>query len=245
MTEGTGRRGEKVIGIVQPTYLPWLPFFERMAVADEFVILDDVEFSKNSPHNRNRIKTSRGPLYLTVPVRYKGHSRDLISEMRIAENTRWNEKHLNSLRIHYARARHYARYDEVLAGLYAASPDLLVEAQWPFIDWMRREFGITTPVHFSSRIPAPGRANEKLVGIIRHLGGTHFIVKPGTEEYHPPAFFRERGIELRHLSYTPVRHEQLHGEFLPHLSAIDLLLNCGPLNLREFLAEQAKGGASA
>src|SRR5687767_1847071 len=103
----SGARAERTIGIVQPTYLPWLPFFERMARSDEFVYLDDVQYSKNSFHNRNAIKGQDGRVLLTVPVLHTGHSGALINEIRIDNRSKWGLKHWRTVQANYARAPFY------------------------------------------------------------------------------------------------------------------------------------------
>lgn len=218
----------RIIGIVQPTYLPWLPLFERMAAADVFVLLDDVEYSKNTFLNRNAIKSGHGRQLLTVPVLYKGHSHAMINEIRVDDKTNWRVKHLRSIEQAYSGAAHWPHYLGQVSALYQPGGDRLIDVALPFIDLMRREFQIGTPVHLSSSLKIGGQRNEKLVKICQHFGGTHFIVKPGTDGYHPVEEFAPFGIKFAYLSYSNVTYRQLHGAFEPMLSGLDFLLNEGP-----------------
>lgn len=218
----------RVIGIVQPTYLPWLPFFERMACSDVFVLLDDVEYSKNSFFNRNSIKTAQGRLLLTAPVKYKGNSRLTIAEMPVDDRVPWQKKHFRTIEQAYARAAYWPQYRDQLEAIYAAPCETLMDIVMPLIMLLKDAFGIDTPMILSSALAIAGERNEKLVSICKRLDGTHFIVKPGTEGYHPPAEFLPYGVSLAYLSYSKPVYPQLHGAFEGFLSALDYLLNCGP-----------------
>lgn len=98
----------QVLGSVQPSYLAWIPFYQRMCFSDVFVYLDDVQYSKNSFHNRNRIKTNQGPQTLTVPVLYKGNSGKHIKDMPINNETDWQKKHWRTIEQGYAKAPYFA-----------------------------------------------------------------------------------------------------------------------------------------
>ncbi|CEF48505.1 unnamed protein product [uncultured bacterium] len=229
----------RVVGIVQPTYLPWLPFFERMARSDIFIYLDDVQYSKNSFHNRNAVKGPQGPILLTVPVRRSGNTGALISDIRTDDRSPWRRKHWQTIRQNYAHAPHFRRYADELEALFAATTGTLTAAIMPFIEFLRRELGIQTPCLPSSQLAVSGARNQKLVNLCHAVDGTHFIVKPGTEDYHPPEDFAPHGIAFRLFRSTPLRYPQPHGDFLPGLSALDFVLNCGPDRFMETLAAQA------
>lgn len=231
---------QRVVGVVQPTYLPWLPFFERMARSDVFVYLDDVQFSKNSFHNRNSVKGPQGRILLTVPVLYSGNAGSMINEIGTDDRSSWGKKHWRTLQANYARAPFFKRYAEELESLFFLPAGKLIDAVMPLIHFLKRELGIVTPCHLSSAIGADGLRNAKLVSICKALNGTHFVVKPGTEDYHPPQEFQPDGIEFHKLSYNLFRYPQLHGEFIPGLSAIDFVLNCGPARFMDFLNESSQ-----
>src|SRR5262249_36242746 len=218
----------RLVGIVQPTYLPWLPFFERMAAADVFVLLDDVEYSKNSFFNRNAIKTARGRQLLTVPVLYSGNSRAKIADIRVSEAAKWRTKHLRTIEQAYSKASYWSAFRDEIAEIYSRQCDRLIDIVLPSIALIRRAFGVDTDIHLSSKLGIAGERNEKLVRICKHFGASHFIVKPGTEHYHPLGEFEPHGIRFAYLSYSNLIYPQLHGVFEPMLSALDYLLNCGP-----------------
>lgn len=218
----------KIIGIVQPTYLPWLPFFERMALSDVFLYLDDVKYSKNSFHNRNAIKGPQGRQLLTVPILYKGHSDAFISEIEIDNTSRWTLKHWKTIEQCYRKAPFFERYREPLQVLYQGTYRQLIDIALPLIEFMKKELGIQTPCYRSSEIPVEGSANVKLVNLCKHFEGTHFVVKPGTTDYHPVEEFQPHGLEFFPIHYSKSEYPQQYGPFEPYLSALDYLMNCGP-----------------
>jgi len=219
----------KTIGIVQPTYIPWLPFYERWLASDVFVILDDVQYSKNNFFNRNSIKTSNGPLLLSIPVLHKRNPKAHINEIHVNASVDWKTKHWKSLQLAYRKAPFWDSFAEELDYLYHSNPgDQLIEWLMPFINFMAAALGISKPLIRSSELGINSTQNQKLVDICKLLSGTHFIVKSGTEDYHPPELFRQEQIEFSYLSYSKIEYPQLHGDFAPSLSALDYLMNCGP-----------------
>jgi hypothetical protein len=228
------------IGVVQPTYLPWLPFFERMAASDIFIYLDDVKYSKNSFHNRNAVKGPNGRLLLTVPVHYKGNSDALINEILTDDRTKWQDKHIKTVQQCYSKSPFYKHYNDEIISLYEQKGKRLIDFILPIIEFLKRELGIKTPCYLSSGINVPGNRNEKLVNLCKHFNGTHFIVKPGTEEYHPSEEFLPFGIKFYHLRYSSFQYPQLYGAFETMLSAIDYLFNRGPRNFITDLEDSKK-----
>lgn len=226
MTERKGR----TIGVVQPTYLPWLPFFERMAASDVFVLLDDVQYSKNTAFNRNAIKTAQGRLQLTIPVRYRGASSARIDEIEVDRNRDWPRKHWAGIAQAYAKAPYWPQFEDALRTYYHADHGpRLIDWTLPMIALLRAAFDLEQiPCLRSSALGVDGRGDERLAEMCRRLGGDRFIVKPGTEAYHPPAVFAARGVGFAYLPYTKVEYPQGPGPFEPGLSALDYLLRQGP-----------------
>ena len=220
-----------VLGCVQPAFLAWVPFFQRMAASDVFVYLDDVEFSRNSPHNRNRILSAHGPQLMTVPVRYRGHSHAFICNIEIAQLRDWQRKHLRSIEMNYHRAPYFRDLDNPLRKIYGAPWLRLGDLNVALLDLFRDYLGIRTPCFRSSQMHVEGSGNEKLVNLCRRVGAMRFLVKPGTEHYHPPDYFAERGIELNPFHYSFDPYPQSLPGFVPALSVLDYAMNCGPSSL--------------
>ncbi len=219
------------IGIMQPTYLPWIGYFDMMDQVDTFVLLDHVQFSKQSWQQRNRIKTPHGLEWLTVPVEVKGKSRQSIVDVRV-QTAQFAKKHVHALEMHYARAAFGAAVIRELAGLLLREPpwESLAELNVALIGWISRSLGIVTPVVRSSTVAPRGERTEALVSICEQLGGTHYLSALGSAEYllGDLHFFEARGIPVTFHHYVHPKYTQLYPPFVPYASAIDLLCNEGP-----------------
>jgi hypothetical protein len=214
--------------ILQPGYLPWLGFFRQMIDADVFVYYDDVQFDKHGWRNRNRIKGAAGPLWLTVPVLHKGRSDQLIHETEVANTTPWAEKQLRTIRQLYAKAPHLEPYFTQLSQVLSKPWTHLIDLDMAVVDLMRTWFDISTPVRRSSQLAIGGGKVERLISICRHFNGTRYISGSAAQDYIEEDQFKAAGIELIWQDYRHPVYPQMHGDFISHLSALDLVLNVGP-----------------
>lgn len=232
----------KVIGILQPGYLPWLGSFEQMARADRWVVLDDVQYTKGDWRNRNRIKSHAGPVWLTVPVR-RHSTQTLIRDISISNDRDWAKKHLRIIEAHYRRAPHYQPFFGELADVLAARHEKLADLCRVVTATLCRHLDIDTPMLSSSEIPrrpvvaADGmnesdlrrwRKNHRLIEICQHVGATTFYDGAKAAAFLDLDRFREAGIEVALQNYRHPVYRQERGAFLPYLSAIDLIMNVGP-----------------
>ncbi len=220
-----------VIGILQPSYLPWLGFFEQIHRSDVFVFYDDVQFEKGSWRNRNRIKTPQGAHWLTVPVLTKGQDFPPINEVRVNNADSWQKKHLRTLEQYYSKAPHYADYAPGLSELIAQPWERLSELNMALIRHLAAALGITTPFVLSSTLGISGSGTPRLVDIMAHLGGTVFYEGAAGRNYIDESLFAARGTRVEFQDYKHPVYHQLHGEFVPYLSVVDLLFNHGPNSL--------------
>ncbi|MCD6352991.1 MAG: WbqC family protein [Proteobacteria bacterium] len=225
------------VGILQPGYIPWLGFFEQVYKSNQFVFYDDVQFDKNSWRNRNRIKTPDGPLWLTIPVRQKGHISQTLLETEIAEKKRWPRKHLNSLKSCYAKAPYFDRYIDDLSEILQQEWTCLVDLDIALIKYFLKELGIATPLIRSSELGISGEKTERLVSICKALGATTFYEGAAGKNYMEEKKFEEAGIRLEYQDYHHPTYPQLYGDFIPYLSVIDLLFNCGDESLEIIIGE--------
>jgi hypothetical protein len=217
---------------MQPTYLPWLGYFDLMDQVDTFVLLDSVQFARRSWQQRNRIKTRDGVRWLTVPVRSKGHRDQRISEVRIDPTTPFADAHLETIRHAYSRAAAYDAYADALATLMGRPHERLVDVNVALLEWLRTTLGIATPLVRSSTLNAHGEREGLLVEICRALGATRYVSPQGARVYlESTTVFPDAGIELCYQGYQHPEYRQLHGAFASHLSAIDALMNEGARSL--------------
>lgn len=225
-----------ILGSVQPAYLAWIPFFQRMLLSDVFVYLDDVEFSKNSPHNRNKIKTVNGPLMLTVPVKYAGNSSCTISEMPLDNKSMWQKKHWRTIEMSYSKAPFYKDFAQALFdNVYSHEWKFLGGLNIAILETVRQYLAIHTRCFRSSDLKIGLKNNDKLVEMCKQLGCNSFLVKPGTDDYHPRSFFAAHGIGMTYFAPSHNIYPQLYGEFTRGMSIIDLVMNCGPEQSRQLL----------
>jgi hypothetical protein len=221
--------------VLQPSYLPWLGYFDQMSKADVFVWYDDVQFDKHGWRNRNRIKGPKGPLWLTVPVRHKGRTHQSINTVEIDNEKSWRRKHLLSVEQLYARAPFYAAAIPRLAHILNQQWGRLVDLSIATTEWLANEFVIGTPLYRASQLGIEGDRSGRLINFCRHFQATHYISGDAAREYLDVSQFSAAGIEVVWHSYQHPQYPQLHGDFVPYLSALDLLLNVGPKAHKLFL----------
>ena len=218
------------VAIHQPHYLPWLGYFAKWAAADRFIFLDTVQYEKNGWQNRNRIKTSAGPRWLTVPI----HARlgTPMREVTIDAAQPWRERHLRAIEQAYAKAPHLPRYRDALVSVYRAEWDRLVPLAVASARWLGQALGVATPVVLASELGteagSPGDdATARLVALCRAVGGDRYLAGQDGARYIDPRRFAAAGIAVEVQRYEHPVYAQLHGEFAPFLSTVDLLLTQG------------------
>jgi hypothetical protein len=218
----------RTLVVLQPGYLPWLGFFDQMRRSDIFVYYDDVQFDWHSWRNRNRIKTPQGPLWLTVPVQ---HSGDLAStrviDALIDQTARWASKHLKSIRQYYAKAPFLTKYLPELEELLMREWTHIAALDMALVDLMARWLSVAPAIHRSSELGIGGAKSERLLNLCRHFGATRYLSGDAAKDYLDVDAFAQNGITVEWQHYPHPVYPQLHGDFVPYLSALDLLLNCG------------------
>ncbi len=219
----------------QPNYLPYLGFFEKIASADAFLIVDTVQFVKRGPFgwmHRNRIRTANGWQWLSLPVKTHGKFHQRICDAGLDEHLPWRRKHLRSISMAYARSSHFAHHSDFFEEIYAREWDRLSPLCEELIRYLIASFGIQTEIHKLSDMNVPGKGAEMIVNFCRELGADSYLSGMHGRDYLDPAVFAEAGIRLIFQEYQhPVYRQCQGGDFIPGLSAIDLLFNAGPGSL--------------
>lgn len=214
-----------IVAIHQPQFMPWLGYFDKMDQVDCFVLLDQVQFKKNEWQNRNRIKTVQGPMWLTVPVTHRFPASLL--EVKVNRAVNWRHKHLQALRTNYSRAEGWERARPELEALYAGDPEGLVEANRASIDWLRLQLGVVTPMRLASEMILSDEPTRRLVDVCRAVGADTYLAGADGRRYMDLEAFSAAGISVVFQEYEHPEYPQLFGSFVSHLSALDLVLNCG------------------
>ncbi|MDC3379283.1 WbqC family protein [Planctomycetota bacterium] len=219
------------VAVLQPSYLPWLGYFDLVALADTFVIYDDVQFDRGGWRNRNRLLGHNGaPQWLTVPVQIKGHMSASLREVQLP-NDRWAKKHAATLRAVYGRAPHfewcYPALETFLLGHhYTRLLDLCLEGHRVLADLL----GVQTPVRLSSELGFAGAGRtERLVEICRLLGASRYVSGDAARAYMDEPQWASAQIELAYHGYPhPAYAQRGKHAFVSHLSVVDALMFAGP-----------------
>jgi WbqC-like protein len=214
------------VAIHQPHYLPWLGYFAKWAAADLFILLDVVQYEKNGWQNRNRIKTADGARWLTVPVHAPLGTP--ISEVAIDDSRGWRSRHQRAIEQAYARAPWLAAYRADLAELYARPWTRLAPLAVASATWLARALGITTPVRLASELAVTADdPTGRLVTLCRAAGADTYLAGADGARYMDLGRFAAAGIGVLAQRYEHPVYPQIHGEFVPFLSALDILLAAG------------------
>ena len=212
--------------MIQSNYIPWRGYFDFIDECELFVFYDDVQYTHRDWRNRNRIKTDRGTIWLTVPVLHDQHT--LIQDARIDYATRWVDKHIRSLTLAYQKAPHFGRYAEGFFALLRESPPTISALNVRACLWIMGELGIRAQTRMSREFAIDGGKDERPLRIAQHLGAAAYLAGPSARPYTDAAKFRAAGIALEFKIYDYPEYPQLHGAFEPNVTVLDLLFNCGP-----------------
>ncbi len=218
-----------IIAVHQPNYLPWLGFFYKMRKVDTLVLLDTVQFSKNSIQNRNKIKTPQGPLWVTVPVLTKGKFMQKTLDVEVNNQVDWKAKTQKTIALNYAKSAFFKDYMDEFFAVYQKDWMKLADVCSACIRFMAEKLSITTPLVRASELHlAPSsNASEMLIRICNHYNATRYFSGIGAQSYMDETVFRQHGVEIVYSDFKHPVYPQPYGDFMSHLSAIDLLFNCG------------------
>jgi len=215
------------LAVLQPGYLPWLGFFDQLLRCDVFVLYDDVPYDKHGWRNRNRLKSARGPQWISVPVLHSGRFGQRVLDVEIDGAAPWARKHLGTIRHLYAASSHLDAYLGELTGLLSRPWRMLVDLDVALIEQMCAWLDIQRAMLRASKLGIPGKRSERLLRLCQHFGATRYLTGDAARSYLDVALFEAAGIEVTWQTFQHPVYPQLHGEFVPCLSALDLLLNCG------------------
>lgn len=229
-----------IVSINQPAYLPWLGYFHRIAASDLHVVLDHVQFEKNSFTNRNRVRTAAGWCWLTVPVETKGKFGDLaINGLAIAGDGRWQEKHWRTLSQGYSKSPFFEPCQGLLEDVYGRSWKTLGELCRYMTKKFLDELGITTPILFSSELAPNGTKDELILDLCTKTKASVYLSGALGNNYLRESLFTENGIRVEYQDYHhPVYPQPGLKTFEPFLGIPDLLFNCGSQSLDYLMRDQ-------
>ena len=225
-----------IVSIHQPNYIPWIGFFHKLLLSNTYVVFDDVQFPRGKDYaNRNQIKTNNGKMWLTASVLGK---KDLKPWNQIEiNNNGWKEKHLKNIKSFYQKAPYFERYYPVLEKIYEQDHKLLIDLNIDLIIGLLICIGKhDLNMVLSSSIKTELTGLDKILYILKDQWATKYISGDGegSKRYIDEQLFNDNNIELKWQNYKHPTYKQLHGEFISHLSILDLLFNEGP-NTKEII----------
>ena len=228
--------------ILQPSYLPWLGFFDMLYKSDVFIIYDDVQYTKNDWRNRNRIKGSNGIIWLTVPVNDKNRiSKSLmINDISIRNELPWAGKHINTLKMNYARSAFFEDVFKLLEPIISRKYNFLVELNMNLINAIAGYLDLNRKIVFSSETDTEDLNQvDRIVKLCEMMNATHYLTGDAARDYIDTERFARKGIQLEWHNYQHPVYNQLWGEFTQYLSIVDLLFNCGMESLNILIDKEA------
>lgn len=214
------------IAISQPRYLPAANYIERMMMSDVFVILDNVQHQRRAYEHRNKIRTSDGSTWLSIPIDRKQSASDKIYDMRLLNND-WQEKHLKSFQLNYKKTPKYDEIMPMLERYYQLKWVYLSDAVKDMLDIILNYLDIQVETVWASKYNWTKTKDDLLIEITEKLNGTAYISGPNGRDYIDASKFKEASIQLLYHEYNHPKYEQIWGDFIPYMTIWDLMFYFG------------------
>lgn len=221
------------ISINQPAYLPWLGYFDRIDYADIHIVLDHVQFEKNSFTNRNKITSNHGPHWITIPVTKGENGSSNINKIRCLQNKKWIKNHLNSISQNYSKAPffqdYFSPFEKTLLNMVECDNffELVEEINRLLLGFL----GITTPIIYSSQLNIQSRKSELILDLCKSQKASQYLSGINGKDYLILDSFDKEKIEVLFQAYEHPKYAQKEETFIPYLCILDLLFFHGPNSL--------------
>jgi WbqC-like protein family len=219
----------KKVAIIQSNYIPWKGYFDIINQVDEFILFDDMQYTRRDWRNRNIIKTPQGLQWLTIPVDVKGKYFQKINETLVSEKN-WGAKHWKTISHNYAKAPFFATYAAQFESCFLNEDELLLsQINYRFIALINSILGIKTSLRWSSDFQIAEGKTERLVSICEQTNATDYVSGPAARDYIDASLFEKAGVGLHWADYSGYsEYKQIHGTFEHGVSILDLIFNVGP-----------------
>lgn len=227
----------KIVSAHQPAYLPWLGYFHKIAISDDFVLLDKVQFEKNSFINRNRIKTPNGPVWLTVPILISGHTENTISDIKINNTIAWQDKHWKSIWLNYKKTPYFNKFSGFFEDMFKSRWDKLCGLVDHSFRFFVNELGIKTRIHNQGDLNICSKKQELIVDLTKHFDAEIFAFGELGKNYAQLDYFNKKGVMPYFQNYQHPVYLQSGDDFVPNMSVIDVLFNTGSRRAAEIIME--------
>lgn len=214
-----------ILSIRQPGYLPYMGFFKKIESSDIFVFLDDVQYVRGEWENRNKIRTSDGLMWLTVPILNKFGEK--LNKVKIDNSKNWSKKHLTSIKINYNKSKYFDKYFSEIESILEKKWIKLIDLNLCLIDYFLKELKIHTKCIRSSDLHVESTKSLRLLDICKKLGATTYLSGTLGVDYLDEKIFRDHGLSVIFENFKHPTYRQIYDEFIPNVSIIDLLFNEG------------------
>lgn len=216
-----------IISVHQPQYLAWIGYFHKILKSDAFVFLDDVQYKEREYQNRNRIKTKDGSQWLTVPVLKSGQRFIKINEAAIDNGQKWQKRHWKAICSNYSQAPYFKQYSGFFEDLYSRQWDKLVDLNIHMIKGINGILGIQKDISLSSQLGVQSAKTQRIIDICRALQADTYLSGQGGKDYLKEELIASAGLKLIYQDFRHPEYVQCYDGFLPYMSMIDMLFNCG------------------
>ena len=224
----------RVVAIHQPNFLPWLGFFDKLARADVFVLLDSVQFPRSGHGewmNRVRVLVQGEARWATVPIRRRGVQ--TIAEVELDDSQPWRRRLLRTIESSYARASFFDETYPLVRAIVEHDAPLLADYNEHGVRALALALGLTrAELVRSSTLDVGGTGSDLLAEVTRAVGGTAYLSGGGADEYQREESYRDRGVELEYQRFEHPQYAQGGSTFTPGLSVVDALMHCGAQGVR-------------
>ena len=229
---------DKLVVIHQPDFMPYLGFFQRLIEADIYIVLDNVQYVRGTSKaqtNRDKIKTVKGEQWINVGIQ-KSTFKSRINEIQLSKENQWRERSLNLIKENYRKADYFSEVYPYIEELYALECDRMIDFNMASIHMLIKLFGIDDiEIKYASELSVAGKSNELIINLVKAVACHRYLSGVGAKNYYIPELYEEAGIEVEWQKFEHPVYKQQFGEFIPYLSSIDLLLNCGIEQSREII----------
>jgi hypothetical protein len=220
---------QKKVAIIQSNYIPWKGYFDIINSVDEFILFDDVQYTRRDWRNRNLIKTPKGLFWLTIPVNVKNNYFIPINQVEIADS-KWGKTHWATLAAVYSKTKYFKAYREYFEPLYLNhQTNNLSQLNLLFINTINAVLGIRTKISWSTDYELAEGKSQKLANLCKQSGATIYLSGPAASDYLEEQVFEELNIKVQWMNYSgyPI-YSQLYPPFEHGVSILDLIFNEGP-----------------
>lgn len=218
------------IAVLQPSYLPWIGYFEQIDYVNHFVFYDDVQYTTRDWRNRNKIIASKSTMWLSVPVR--GGQNQKLCDVVIDNTQRWRQKHLSALKHNYQKAPYFEEVYPLLESVLDRRYDKLCDLNADIIRLFMKYLNIQTHLYFSSQLGIEGDKNSRLVNLSSYFNACEYYTGASAKNYLEIELFQEKNIDVKFQNYQIVDYPQFLKTFDPYVSIVDLLFMCGTESLK-------------